>query len=180
MIISLLFVIADYDGDGWVIQDDLQRNVRANVWRPVMCRASLKILGHHLFYLSSIESVYFFHIWNLPWGNKFHLIHLNILIIRNIWAILLIWLSYLASLRPTPPCIGIPFTSFIQNIMSMAPLMHLRWWQNLRFSKKSDQVNCVDSVFIIFESAESAEFGGSGESVDSGKSGEFDESGNYH
>ena len=60
LIISVLFVDADDDaddgdgddgdddGDGDGDGDDLQRNVRANVWRPVMCRASLNILGCHL------------------------------------------------------------------------------------------------------------------------------------
>ena len=58
LIISVLFVDADDDADdgdaddgdddGDGDGDDLQRNVRANVWRPVMCRASLNILGCHL------------------------------------------------------------------------------------------------------------------------------------
>ena len=57
LIISVLFVDADDDADdgdgddgdddGDGDGDDLQRNVRANVWRPVMCRASLNILGCH-------------------------------------------------------------------------------------------------------------------------------------
>ena len=73
----------DVDDDDGFDGNHLQRNVSANVWRPVMWRANLNILPfqnhHHVpshWYNSIIHS--------LVWLKQIHSIDLRILMIRNI------------------------------------------------------------------------------------------------
>ena len=70
--------------------DNLHRKVWASVCRPVICRANLKILIRFL------------------WGGPLYTPvewkwDLRILMILKIWAILLIWLSYITSSPPLLP-----------------------------------------------------------------------------
>ena len=105
-------------------------------------RFKIIIMLHHI---GTIEPISIIH--SLVWLKQIHSIDLRILMIRNIWAILLIWLSYLASLRPTPPWIFViiiviiiiiiaalniwyyHYCYFCFNIWIWFSPKSLRWWQ---------------------------------------------------
>ena len=98
-----------------------------------------------------VNCPFYLYLFYLDYGIS--LSHLKILMILNIWAILLIWLSYLASLRPTPLCtwrvivwkIQIQIQQEREHILEVEMCDYDQWWQQKLWKLTTESFSLVTS-----------------------------------